>query len=90
MGTKDRDRPPEPPSGTADEELAAAAQAHPLTEEDLDAITEEYPGWFAWSGVISLYYARRPRSTPPMVVRSPTLDGLREAIEKAEEERGLR
>jgi hypothetical protein len=49
-----------------------------------------YPGWFAWPGVIALLYARRPRSSPPMVVRSPTLDGLREAIEDAERERGLR
>lgn len=56
----------------------------------IDAISEEFPGWFAWPGVVALLYARRPRSSPPMVVRSPTLDGLRKAIENMERERGLR
>jgi hypothetical protein len=35
-------------------------------------------------------YARRARSSPPMVVRSVTTEGLREEIENAERERGLR
>ena len=56
----------------------------------LAVISADYPGWVAWPGVINLLYARRPRSSPPMVVRSTTEEGLRRAIEDAERERGLR
>jgi hypothetical protein len=56
----------------------------------LAGIDRDYPGWHAWTGVVSLLYARWPRSTPPLVVRSTTVDGLRDAIEQAERERGLR
>jgi hypothetical protein len=59
-------------------------------ERALRGVEADYPGWFAWPGVISLLYARRPRTSPPMVVRSATLDGLREAIKDKERERGLR
>ena len=54
-------------------------------------VDRDYPGWHAWPAVLAgLLYARRPRSTPPLVVRSATVAGLREAIENAERERGLR
>lgn len=54
-------------------------------------VERDYPSWHAWEGVIAgLLYARRPRATPPMVVRSTSLEGLREEIEAAERERGLR
>lgn len=57
----------------------------------LAAIPGDYPGWLAWEGAIAgLLYARRPRSSPPMVVRSTTADGLRQEIESAERARGLR
>ena len=57
----------------------------------LAAINRSYPPWHAWEGVIAgLMYARRPNSSPPMVVRSATTAGLRGKIERAEEERGLR
>lgn len=57
----------------------------------LAAINRSYPPWHAWEGVIAgLLYARRPSSSPPMVVRSTTAPGLRHEIERAEEERGLR
>ena len=59
-------------------------------ERALRGVEADYPGWCAWPGVLSLVYARRPRSSPPMVVRSPTPEGLRQAIENAERERGLR
>jgi hypothetical protein len=61
-------------------------RARALAEVDRD-----YPGWHAWPAVLAgLLYARRPRSTPPLVVRSATIAGLREAIENAERQRGLR
>jgi hypothetical protein len=57
----------------------------------LAAIAHEFPPWHAWEGAIAgLFYARRPNSSPPMVVRSTTTDGLRREIESAERERGLR
>ena len=64
-----------------DEERARA-----LAEVDRD-----YPGWHAWPAVLAgLVYARRPNSSPPLVVRATTTDALRQAIEDAERERGLR
>jgi hypothetical protein len=54
-------------------------------------IDRDYPGWHAWPAALAgLVYARRPRSSPPMVVRSTSTDGLRQEIETAERERGLR
>jgi hypothetical protein len=61
-------------------------RARALAEVDRD-----YPGWHAWPAVLAgLVYARRPRTSPPLVVRSTTIDGLRQKIENAERERGLR
>jgi hypothetical protein len=60
-------------------------------DDDLRAIDRDFPFWHAWEGVIAgLLYARRPNSSPPMVVRATSTDGLRTAIENAEVERGLR
>ena len=57
----------------------------------LATIPGDYPGWLAWQGAIAgLLYARRPRSSPPMVVRSTTTYGLRQEIESTEREHGLR
>jgi hypothetical protein len=61
-------------------------RAHALAEVERD-----YPGWHAWPGVLAgIVYARRPRSSPPLVVRAASPAGLRRAIEAAEAERGLR
>jgi hypothetical protein len=59
-------------------------------EDELAQVGWDYPPWYAWRGVGGIVYARRPRSSPPMLVRSATTQGLREAIEEAERERGLR
>jgi hypothetical protein len=57
----------------------------------LAEVEHDYPGWQAWPGVLAgVVYARHPQSSPPMVVRAITADGLRQAIEAAEQERGLR
>ena len=57
----------------------------------LAAIGHDLAPWHAWEGAIAgLLYARRPNSSPPMVVRSATTDGLRREIEAAERERGSR
>jgi hypothetical protein len=54
-------------------------------------VERDYPGWHAWRGVLAgVVYARRPRSSPPLVVRAISPADLRHAIEAAEAERGLR
>ena len=63
--------------------------------EAFTRIEADHPGWHCWPGVIpQLLYARRPRSSPPRVVRATTVDGLAEAIEANErawrERRGQR
>jgi hypothetical protein len=59
--------------------------------DQLTQIDQDYPPWHAWEGVIAgLVYARRPNSSPPMVVRSASVAGLCQEIESAERERGLR
>jgi hypothetical protein len=57
----------------------------------LAEVERDYPGWHAWSAVFAgIVYARRPRSSPPLVVRATTTEGLRQAIEGAEARPGLR
>ena len=68
--------------------------AEPNDDERVHALAEierDYPGWRAWSGVLAgIVYARRPYSSPPLVVRAITPADLRHAIEAAETERELR
>jgi hypothetical protein len=68
--------------------------AQPDDDERARALAEierDYPGWHACPGVLAgVVYARRPRSSPPLVVRAVSPLRLRQAIEAAEEERGLR
>lgn len=57
----------------------------------LSEIDRDYPGWHAFPGVVPpLLYARRPMTSPPMVVRAGDPAALRKAIENAERERGMR
>lgn len=44
----------------------------------------EFPHWHVWRGVAGLLYARRPRSSPPKVVRGKDLTTLRERMISAE------
>ena len=56
-----------------------------VLREVLAAVQAAHPGWLCWPGVLPpLLYARRPRSSPPMVVRAATPKALAEAIERAE------
>jgi hypothetical protein len=60
-------------------------------DQGLAAIDRDYPPWHAWQGPLGgLLYARRPRSSPSLVVRAADTAGLRQEIENAERERGLR
>ena len=54
-------------------------------------VERDYPGWNAWPAALAgLVYARRPRTSPPLVVRAASVNQLRTEIENAEQERGLR
>lgn len=70
--------------------MAPDATGNPGSGEDalravLAAVEAAHPGWQCWPGVIPpLVYARRPRSSPPIVVRAATPEALAEAIERAE------
>jgi hypothetical protein len=68
--------------------------AEPNDDERARALAEierDYPGWHAWPGVLAgVVYARRSRSSPPLVVRAVSLASLRQRIEAAEAERGLK
>ena len=68
--------------------------AHRNDDERVRALAEiegAYPGWRTWPGFLAgVVYARRPNSSPPLVVRAITATDLRHAIEAAEAERGLR
>lgn len=89
------------PSGIANERDLGPVQAEdqsviaePNDDEHARALAEierDYPGWHAWPGVLAgVVYARRPSSSPPLVVRAVSPAGLRQAIEAAEADRGLR
>ena len=44
----------------------------------------EFPQWHVWRGVCGLVYARRPRTSPPLVVRAENAVELRVQIKRAE------
>jgi hypothetical protein len=44
----------------------------------------EFPHWHVWRGVGGLVYARRPRTSPPIVVRGENTEDLRTEIRRAE------
>lgn len=61
-------------------DCAKPAPGQPGTERDLSDLNDIPPGWHYWRGVSGLYYARRPRSSPPIVLRGETLDELRQQV----------
>jgi hypothetical protein len=56
-----------------------AAAADPLA-----ALRSRFPGWQAWRGVSGLLYARRLRTSPPVIVRAATTDDLAAKITEHE------
>jgi hypothetical protein len=47
---------------------------------ELDDLDDIPCGWHYWRGVSGLFYARRKLSSPPVVLRAETLDGLRKQV----------
>jgi hypothetical protein len=73
-------------AGSMAPELAAqqAAAAQAVYERDCGlARVASDTGWMTWVGVGGVLYARRERTTPPKVVRAPSTEELRAAIEAA-------
>ena len=63
------------------------AQARGTTLEDVPdwwPYAAEFPQWHVWRGVCGLVYARRPRTSPPLVVRAENAVELRAQIRQAE------
>jgi hypothetical protein len=58
----------------------------PAGTDPLAALRGRFPGWQAWRGVSGLLYARRLRTSPPVIVRAATADAL--AVKITEHERG--
>jgi hypothetical protein len=44
----------------------------------------DFPYWHVWRGVSGLLYARRPLTSPPVVVRATDVEDLRDQIRNAE------
>jgi hypothetical protein len=55
------------------------------TDEDVPnwwPYAAEFPQWHVWRGVSGLVYARRPRTSPPLVVRGEDAEDLRDQIRR--------
>jgi hypothetical protein len=53
-------------------------------EEQRVLLATDYPAWHLWTGVTGICYARKPKSSPPKVVRAETWDLLRKELEAAQ------
>ena len=63
------------------------AQAGGTTDGDVPdwwPYAAEFPHWHVWRGVGGLVYARRPRTSPPVVVRGEDALDLRNQMRRAE------
>jgi hypothetical protein len=57
---------------------------------EVAALANDFPGWHVWVGVGGdLFYARRPRSSPPIVKRDKTLEGLRKQLDESVSKRDI-
>ena len=62
-------------------------QARGTTDKDVPdwwPYAAEFPHWHVWRGVCGLVYARRPRTSPPVVVRGEDAVDLRNQMRRAE------
>ena len=56
----------------------------PTPHDPLTALRGQFPGWEAWRGVSGLLYVRRRKTSPPVVLRGCTAEGLAEQIREYE------
>ena len=48
---------------------------------ELNELKHAYPRWHFWRGLSGVLYASRLMTSPPVVKRSPTVEGLRDQVE---------
>lgn len=67
-------------------QVAEQAQAAQVEYSRVRALAEIQAdtGWETWVGVGGVLYARRPRTSPPKIVRAADAAGLRQQIEAAQ------
>jgi hypothetical protein len=54
---------------------------HPANPEPtLDDVAAEFPHWHVWRGIAGLVYARKPLTSPPVVLRGEDPTDLRDQI----------
>jgi hypothetical protein len=67
------------------DEQTPTSSAIPCEDEpDWWPYAAEFPQWHVWRGVCGLVYARRPRTSPPLVVRADSPVDLLAQIRQAE------
>jgi hypothetical protein len=49
-------------------------------EPEFAALLRHSPGWEGWTGVSGVLYMRRPRSSPPRVLRARSVEEMRERL----------
>jgi hypothetical protein len=60
------------------------ASHQPAPNDPLAVLRGRFPGWEAWRGVSGLLYVRRRMSSPPVVLRDVTGEGLARQIREWE------
>ena len=59
----------------------------PAPHDPLAVLRGQFPGWECWRGVSGLLYVRRRMTSPPVVLRDVTGEGLARQIREWEERR---
>lgn len=59
----------------------------PAPHDPLATLRGQFPGWEAWRGVSGLLYVRRRMTSPPVVLRDVTGEGLARQIREHEARR---
>lgn len=62
-----------------------SSHQHPAHQPDpLAPLRGQFPGWEAWRGIGGVLYARRRKTSPPVVFRDVTGEGLARQIREWE------
>ena len=61
-----------------------------MTTDCTDDLETEFPCWHWWRGVSGIFYVRRVKSSPPVVLRAESLDDLRTQVRAYLAERAQR
>jgi hypothetical protein len=64
----------------------ASPQSAP--HDPLTVLRGQFPGWEAWTGVGGILYARRRKTSPPVVLRSADAEDLARQVREHERQRG--